>query len=204
MRFWETADEPHFKSIWQQLLEHSWDQFDHRDHDPLAPQARLVIDALEDPADYYWDRFVTVLCKAIESKTPALLADAMEFLLATRPYPRLMIAQSVSEGERQEPLKAQSQYTPPMRQLGAALFDPMNNQVRVRRRGRKPFSHNSQIRAIIALFGFQWRDYLDEICNRLIEENVPLPEAFSKYHDWVDFLVSGKKAFSGMLAYREP
>jgi len=65
-------------SQWQRWLAESWKNFDHPLHAELSARADELINALEDPSDYYYSRFVEVLYKALSRRTPFWLVRAFD------------------------------------------------------------------------------------------------------------------------------
>jgi hypothetical protein len=56
----------------------TWRQFDHPRHSELFAHAQKLINALEDPLDFHWDEFTTLLHNAISRTTLRRLAEALK------------------------------------------------------------------------------------------------------------------------------
>ena len=67
-------------SGWREHMAITWRLFDHPDHASLHHHASRLTDALEDPRDYHFDRFITMLHKAISRRTVSLLREGLKRL----------------------------------------------------------------------------------------------------------------------------
>ena len=99
-------------TLWQEHMGVTWRHFDHPRHSELFFHAQKLINAMEDPLDLHWDKFTTLLHKAISRTTLRLSVAALKSIgepsdskpqLNKEPAPRIVLAEEAAKTTLPQP-----------------------------------------------------------------------------------------------------
>jgi hypothetical protein len=180
-------------SAWQVHMGITWRHFDHPQHSAFFSKARRLIDALEDPIDGHWGRFISFLHNGMSRKTLSLLTKALKLLGGPNDSePEAVVKPEAGTSG------APSASPPPEAHPEGQREASQSVIIKGRKRGpTADYDTAIRVAGIVALLAGDspWRSKLDDICFEFDEKHIPPPKTWKKrgHGDWCDCLAAERE-----------